>query len=167
MTRPPGLRPMADDDVEAMIGLVDAAFREYPGCVLDLDGFDADLPELPTRLRAAGGNGWVVEGEGRIVAMVGWAPVDDETGELKRLYVDRALRRRGIGAALIGLIIDAVQSSGRHRVELWSDSRFEDAHRLYERCGFVRQPDTRELHDPSNTTELHFVLDREGVAPAT
>ncbi|MDX1511044.1 MAG: GNAT family N-acetyltransferase [Nitriliruptorales bacterium] len=160
-----GLRPMAAEDVEAMIGLVDAAFREYPGCILDLEGFDADLPELPARLRAAGGDGWVVEDAGRVVAMVGWAPVDAVTGELKRLYVDLAVRRRGIGAALIELVVDAVRSSGRERVELFSDSRFEDAHRLYERSGFIRQPETRELHDPSNTTEMHFVRDLRGVSP--
>lgn len=153
-----GLRLMRDDDAAAMIGIVGRCFAEYPGCVLDLEGIDADLPELPRRLREAGGEGWVVEEGGHAVAMIGWAPVDDLTGELKRLYIDPPARRRGLGAALVELVVDAVRSSGRSRVELWSDTRFEDAHRLYERLGFERQPETRDLHDPSNSTEYHYVL---------
>jgi len=152
-----GLRLMSHDDVEAMIRIVGAAFAEYPGCVLDLPGIDADLPELPARLRDAGGEGWVVEQEGHIVAMVGWAPTDEGTGELKRLYIDAAARGQGLGTGLVGMVVDTVRSWGRSQVELWSDTRFTDAHRLYERLGFVRTGETRELHDPSNSTELHFI----------
>lgn len=153
----PGLRLMSLADVEAMIGLVEATFGEYRGCVLDLDGVDADLPDLPSRLRTAGGEGWVVEQDGRVLAMVGWTPVDEDTGELKRLYVDASARRRGLGEALVSLVVDAVRATGRGRVELWSDTRFTDAHRLYARLGFVRQPETRDLDDPSNTTEYRYL----------
>jgi putative acetyltransferase len=160
-----GLRLMRDEDAEAMIGIVGRSFAEYPGCVLDLPGIDADLPELPRRLRDAGGEGWVVVEDDLVVAMIGWAPVDEETGELKRLYIDASARRRGLGASLVGLVIEAVRSSGRARVELWSDTRFADAHRLYERMGFERQPETRDLHDPSNSTEYHYLLDLGKVTP--
>jgi putative acetyltransferase len=42
-------------------------------------------------------------------------------------------------------------------VELWSDTRFLDAHRLYERLGYTRSPHTRELQDLSNSVEFHFL----------
>lgn len=35
-------------------------------------------------------------------------------------------------------------------------TRFTDAHRLYERLGYVRSPGTRELHDLSRSVEYHF-----------
>jgi len=41
-------------------------------------------------------------------------------------------------------------------VELWSDTRFTDAHRLYERLGYQHTGKTPDLHDLSNTTELRF-----------
>ncbi|MGZ4618494.1 MAG: hypothetical protein ACXV3F_07160 [Frankiaceae bacterium] len=43
------------------------------------------------------------------------------------------------------------------RVELWSDTRFANAHRLYERLGYVRTGRRRELHDLSRSTESEFV----------
>lgn len=154
-------RPMTDADAPAIISLVEAAYREHPGCVLDLPGVDADLPALASRLCAAGGQGWVVEDAGELVGCVGLVPsrVDGHPAvELKRLYVAPSHRHRGIGTNLVLLVEEvALTDHGATAVELWSDTRFADAHRLYEACGYVRQPETRELHDPSHTTEYRFV----------
>lgn len=158
------VREMRGSDADAVITLVAAAYAEYPGCVLDLPGVDADLPELADRLRAAGGRGWVVTDDDQVVACVGLAPVprrDDDRGtriELKRLYVAATHRRRGVGRALVELVEDhAIRDHDAVAVELWSDTRFVDAHRLYERCGYARTGRTRQLHDPSETTEYEFV----------
>jgi hypothetical protein len=48
---------------------------------------------------------------------------------------------------------------GATRVVLWSDTRFTAAHHRYEQLGYVPTGETRELHDPSETTEYRF--DRE------
>jgi len=42
------------------------------------------------------------------------------------------------------------------REELWSDTRFAEGHRFYERRGFTRGAVTRQLFDLSNSTEYHF-----------
>lgn len=42
-------------------------------------------------------------------------------------------------------------------VELWSDTRFTDAHRLEERLGYRRTGETRELGDLSNTTGFRYL----------
>lgn len=155
------LRALRPDDAAQLIDLVGGVYAEYPGCVLDLPGVDDDLPVLADHLAALGGRGWVVEDDGHVVAVVGVAPgdVDDVPGaELKRLYVTASHRRRGLGRELVALVEHhAVTDLRAEAVELWSDSRFADAHRLYERCGFVRRPETRDLHDPSRTTEYHYV----------
>lgn len=160
---PVGLRALRDDDADAVIALVSAAYAEYPGCVLDLPGVDDDLPVLARRWADAGGGGWVVERDGEVVACVGWAPTGPGTVELKRLYVAAAARGAGLGAALVAQVVAAANGQGARWLELWSDTRFEDAHRLYERLGFARLPGTRDLHDPSDTTEFHYVRD---LAPA-
>jgi len=48
-------------------------------------------------------------------------------------------------------------------VHLWTDTRFTDAHRLYERLGYARLDETRALHDRSGTVEYHY---RKTIAPA-
>lgn len=153
------LRDLRADDAPAVIALVECAYGEHPGCVLDLPGVDADLPDLAARLRAAGGRGWVLSDDDEVVACVGLAPVPDGGRiELKRLYVAATHRRRGLGRALVALVErHAVDDHGATSVELWSDTRFTDAHRLYQRCGYERTGRTRRLHDPSRTTEYHFV----------
>ena len=158
------VRDLRADDAAAVISLVERAYAEYPGCVLDLPGVDADLPHLAHVWQAAGGRGWVVEDGEEGVACVGLTPADPLPGdrgtrvELKRLYVASTHRRRGLGRALVELVEHhAVDEHGATAVELWSDTRFVDAHRLYERCGYAQTGRTRRLHDPSETTEYHFV----------
>lgn len=154
------VRPTSDDDADGLFGLIGAVFDEYDGCVLDPEGLEADLFAWERHLADAGGTGWVVtDDEDEVVACVGVVPVDRTTVELKRLYVGADARRRGLGAALAALVEAWALDHGRGRVELWSDTRFVDAHRLYERLGYARTGDERELHDPSETTESRFRRD--------
>ncbi|MBW3659313.1 MAG: GNAT family N-acetyltransferase, partial [Actinobacteria bacterium] len=97
-------RPIEDDDAEGLIALIGGVYAEYPGCVLDLPGIDDDLPRMRAVVEAAGGDFWVVERDGEVVASGGWAPheVDGRPGaELKRLYVRADQRGIGIGAWLV------------------------------------------------------------------
>lgn len=153
------LRPVRDDDAAALTELVGAIYAEYPGCVLDLPGVDADLRAPRTTIEAKQGDWWVVEDDDQIVATCGWAPVDGAQGpaiELKRLYVAASRRGRGLGRWLVEQVEQVARERGCRTVELWSDTRFGDAHRLYERLGYERLPETRHLDDPSDTTEHHF-----------
>ncbi len=154
-----GMRPIVAADSPDVIALVAAAYAEHPGCVMDLPGVDDDLPVLAERWAAAGGGGWVVERGGSVVGCVGWAPTGPETIELKRLYVSGPARGAGLGGSLVAHVVGVARHEGARWLELWSDTRFLDAHRLYERHGFTRLPATRDLHDPSDTTEFHYVRD--------
>lgn len=152
-----GLRPVVDADADQLIALIGAAFAEYPGCVLDLDGLDHDLLAPACEARERGGPWWVVERHGRIIATIGAGPRrEDGHVELKRLYVSSDHRRQGLAAQLVGLVERYAASVGAQAVDLWSDTRFGDAHRLYQRLGYVDTGEQRELHDPSATTERRF-----------
>lgn len=158
-TTPTGdrLRPVHDDDAEAVIGLVGAAYAEYEGCVLDLPGVDADLNAPRTSIDAKDGDLWVAEDDdGRVVALCGWAPAGPSAIELKRLYVSPGRRGKGLGRWLVRQVEQVARERGAQAVELWSDTRFETAHRLYTDLGYERLPETRQLHDPSDTTEYHY-----------
>lgn len=159
------LRNVRDDDAAALIALVGAAYAEHPGCVLDLPGVDADLRAPASTAAARGGPWWVLEHEGTVIGTVGAGP-PDATGtiELKRLYLDVAWRGQGLAAALVAHVEAHARGCAARHVELWSDTRFTAAHRRYAALGYTTTGETRELHDPSDTTELRFVKTLDGVA---
>ncbi|MFA9446877.1 putative glycolipid-binding domain-containing protein [Egicoccus sp. AB-alg6-2] len=158
------LRAIRDADGDQLVHLVGAAYAEYPGCVLDLPDLDDDLPVPATTAARRGGRWWVVEDVGTIVASVGTgAPDDDGRVELKRLYVAASHRRRGLAGQLVRRVEAQAAGIGASHVVLWSDTRFHDAHRLYERHGYADTGARRDLDDPSHTTEICF---EKPVAPA-
>ena len=151
------LRDARDDDAPRLIELIGAIWDEYPGCVMDVDGEVPELWRIASAHAELGGEFWVAEREARIVGCVGWVPAGECGVELRKLYVAASARRTGLGAALCERVERA--AGGADFVELWSDTRFEDAHRLYERRGYRRGPHTRELHDLSSTVEYYYRLD--------
>ncbi|MBI4514455.1 MAG: GNAT family N-acetyltransferase [Deltaproteobacteria bacterium] len=158
---PVQIRDGRDQDGPALIALIGAVFSEYPGCVLDVDGEVPELRAIATAFRRAGGWVWVAEQAGTIVGCVGFTQAAQPGGlELRKLYVARAARRQGLGARLCELVEAAARGRGAAFIDLWTDTRFADAHRLYERLGYRRGP-TRELHDLSATIEYYYRKDLE------
>lgn len=153
-----GIREARDGDAWDLVGLVAGCWSEYPGCVLDVHGEAPDLLAIATAYAAKGGRFWVVEENGRLIASVGFSPAPAPgTVLLQKLYVARSARRKGLGSRLVDLVETDSIERGATAIELWSDTRFEPAHRLYERLGYVRNGATRELHDLSNSVEYHYL----------
>lgn len=162
----PGLRPVADADALALQALVGGCFAEYENCVLELGGLDDWMHAPATGYAAKRGALWVLpDPDGGLLGSAGWQPgTDSDAIELKTMYVSARARRGGVGSALLGVIERTARGRGARRVELWTDTRFLDAHRFYESVGYVRQPGSRELHDLSQTTEIPYTrwLDEPG-----
>jgi putative acetyltransferase len=158
------IRDGRDDDAWDLVGLVAGCWSEYPGCILDVHGEEPELLAIASAYKRKGGRFWVAEGEGRVIASIGFAPAPTEGGViLQKLYVARSARRQGLGHRLVDVVEAEAADRGSARVELWTDTRFEPAHRLYERLGYVRNGSTRELGDLSHSVEYHYlkVLRRE------
>lgn len=153
------IREAEDSDASGLIALIEACFAEYPGCVLDVDREEPDLRTIRTCYQAHGGRFWVAETDGEIVGCIGLTPASKASGiELKKLYVARRVRRQGLGARLTEYVLDEARARGAPFVDLWSDTRFETAHRFYERHGFLRGPQVRDLQDLSHTREYYYRL---------
>ncbi len=155
----PTVRTATPEDVPQILKLIDDVFAEY-GCVLDAENEDTYLLNPGPYFRERGGEFWVVEEAGQIIATVG-VLLHEDAGELKCLYVRRAYRQQGWGRRLSELMLDYARRAGKRRIILWTDTRFRDAHRLYRKMGFT-QRGTRELHDSNNTVEYGFELDLSG-----
>jgi glucosamine-phosphate N-acetyltransferase len=68
-------------------------------------------------------------------------------GILLEMVVYEAFRKRGIGTALLGTIVDMARQRGCRLVELDSAFHHEEAHRFYEKAGFEKKAHlfTKEL----------------------
>jgi putative acetyltransferase len=145
------IRPARDADADAVIALIARVYGEYPGCILDVDREEPALRAPASSFDRF----WVIEEGPHVVGCVGCA-LHEGVAELKKLYLDAAMRGRGLGRDLIALVEETACASGARRIELWSDTRFKTAHAVYERCAYRKTGRTRDLHDLSNSTEFHF-----------
>ncbi|MAW61786.1 MAG: hypothetical protein CMJ94_13270 [Planctomycetes bacterium] len=145
-------RPVENRDALGLQRLMADAFADYPHCFLDVELEDPGLlapAEAYPSLQ-------VLEAEGRVVGCVGWAEVRPGVVELKKLYVDHALRGTGWGRRLIEWVEQQARAVGASQVELWTDTKFELAHAVYQRLGYRPSGETRPLHDISETWEYHY-----------
>lgn len=150
------IRPGTNEDGEALIALIDAVYREY-GDEVDVAGYDRDLLDLETSYRAKGGEFVVLESDGRVVGAHATQPIDRDKGILtfRRLYLYPKWRGGGAGKALMDWALEWGRAEGYRRVEFWSDTRFDRAHRFFERYGFVRGG-VRHLEEGTLKFSEHF-----------
>ena len=137
-------------DAPWVIDLIGRVFVEY-GWIWEPATEVPDLLRWTPHYEPPHGAFFVVREGERIVGSVGVNRVGDGTAELHRLYLDPALRGRGLGEALVNTILDWCRTHGVPRLVLWSDTRFMHAHRLYLRTGF-RQTGERDLPEDINQT---------------
>lgn len=151
------LRLAADADAQDLFGLLSLCFAEYPGCFVDPHD---DLPDLRypgSSFDRKGGAFWVVDDErGRVCACVAVDFPENGAAELHRLYVRPDQRGGGLGGALVRLVERHAREKGASRIFFWSDTRFTNAHRLYQRLGYARVEGQRDLGDISNSVEYRF-----------
>lgn len=108
------------------------------GFELQVGGVERDLADVTTRYGGGRAGFWVMQDEGgTIVGTVAIRPKEHTTCELKRLYLRPNLRGSGFGQALFEHAEAFARSAGYERIWLDSSRRFDRAHRLYERNGFV------------------------------
>ena len=159
MRRPLGLRlrRAEDRDAQDLFGLVTLCFAEYPGCFTDPHDDMPDLLRPASAARDRGMHFFVVEDEaGRVCACIALDFPQADAAEIHRLYVRPDARRRGLARHLVGIAEARARAAGASRIILWSDTRFENAHALYEKRGYVRAPQARELGDVSGSVEWFF-----------
>jgi RimJ/RimL family protein N-acetyltransferase len=151
--------PATSADAQDVIALLARIWEEYafiwaPEIEFpDMFGFDAHY--APPR-----GAFWVIRDEGgRVVGSIGVEQVEAATAEIRRLYLDAHLRGRGLGRALVDEVLAWCRERGFTRLVLWSDTRFEHSHRLYDRMGFARLGERTVPNDPNDSREYRFERD--------
>ncbi|MBX9593411.1 MAG: GNAT family N-acetyltransferase, partial [Roseomonas sp.] len=158
------LRPGRDGDEAGFIALIGACWAEYPNCILDVDAEVPELRALATYFAEAGGALWVAERDGHVIGMAAVRPLNqDQAWEICKVYVAADSRGTGLAHQLLEAVEQHALAAGAHRLVLWTDTRFEAAHRFYEKRGFVRQGSIRILDDISHSLEFRYTKPIRGL----
>jgi putative acetyltransferase len=165
-------------DTEGIVGTVREVYDEYCFTWEEV-GYHADLYDVVAHYFDEGHLFWVAAAGERIVgttALEMFAPIPGEPGALvwvednyriaacdcalQRLYVRSEARGGGIGTRLFKQVLKAAREQSCRAMEIWSDKRFVDAHRLYQRFGAVVAGD-RICNDPDKAPEWGLILETE------
>ena len=141
------LRRATPDDYGAVGRVTVAAYDRFLGEGGPETDYVEELADAAARDRDA--ELWVAEDAGRILGSVTiclegspWRELGRPgEGEFRMLAIDPDAQGRGVGRALLDLTIRRFGDVGASGVVLCSMKEMTDAHRLYERAGFRRDPE--------------------------
>jgi GNAT superfamily N-acetyltransferase len=123
-------------DRERVIGL----FREYAdslGFDLCFQDFETELATLPGKYAPPGGRLLLAWIDDHAVGCVALRPIDRERCEMKRLYVQPAMRGTGLGRTLAERICDEARTAGYRQICLDTLPSMQAAVGLYTGLGFA------------------------------
>ncbi len=146
-------RPAQPQDTSMIQALVSEVYGEY-GLGLYLDE-ETHWVDPCTYFRTDGGEFWVFEVEGVVKGMGAVQLHEDESCELKCLYVHASVRGQGVAPTLIQKAITHAVAAGKTQMVMWSDTRFKTAHHLYRKLGF-QQTGFRDCQDSNQSLEYGF-----------
>ena len=94
----------------------------------------------------------VAELDGRVVGTIAYQRYDDETAEIKRLYVNSNCRGLGIANKLLDTIVAEIKENGYKKMYLETWKQLESGRKFYEKNGFV-------LRDIQDEQRYHYIRD--------
>ena len=116
-----------------------ASLREAPYAFGSTYEAEVGASEDSWRRRLSDRTRFVAEVDGKVVGTVGAGPGEfDGAAALTALWVDPGFRGRGVGSALVDVVVDWAREEGFNQLLLWVTEVNENAERLYERQGFAR-----------------------------
>ena len=153
----PGLRPANNKDCEKVTELVYGVLKEY-NLKPDPAATDADIKDIEQSYFERGGTFYVLEEEdGSIIGAYGLYPIDKATCELRKMYLHRSYRGKGLGKLLLEDALLKARQIGFMRITLETASVLTEAISLYKSYGFVEY-EPRHL---SSRCDQAFVLELE------
>ena len=130
------IRPATAEDAAPIRALVRAVLDEY-GLAPDPSGIDRDLEDPVASYAGHGGQlDAVIDEPGRLVGCCGVMRHEDGSCELRKMYLAKDARGRGLGRRLLDRALAFARGSGFPRIELETASVLDTAIAMYEAAGF-------------------------------
>ena len=133
----PRLRLANNNDCDNIASLVYGILREYdlkpdPACT------DADIKDVESSYFGRGGTFFVLETEdGSIIGAYGLYPINEQTCELRKMYLHKAHREKGLGKLLLEDALSKASQLGFERMVLETAAVLKEAIALYKSYGFI------------------------------
>jgi len=144
--------PQQIDDARALI-------REFFNYALSIDkaapkaatfqGLDDELQSLPGDYDPPSGCLLVAYLDGLPAGCVGFRRHDDQTTEVKRMFVSPEYRGHGIGVLLASQLIETARRMNYHRIILGTHPSLKAAQKIYHKLGFL------DVNTPINWPKHH------------
>lgn len=132
----PKLRPANNTDCEGIARLVFGVLKEYD-LKPDPASTDADLKDIESSYFKRGGIFFVLEDkDGSIVGVYGLYPMKNHTCELRKMYLHKTCRGRGLGKMLMEDALARARQLGFKKMVLETASVLKEAIALYKSYGF-------------------------------
>lgn len=117
------------------------AYAESLGFSLCFENFDQELASLPGIYAPPKGALLLAWKDGKAIGCVGMRRLDDQTAEMKRLYLTQEARGAGVGRKLCEALIAAARQAGYARMRLDTvPGKMDSAITLYRALGFRTIP---------------------------
>lgn len=141
------VRPLADGEAPAAGRVVRAGYLALPGYPSDPE-YDEMIADVEARRDHT--TVVVAEVDGEIVGCLTYIADHDhpdaehgdpDAATFRFFAVDPLVQGRGVGQAMIDWVIGRARADGLARLRIHTLTMMHGAHRLYERNGFVRDPE--------------------------
>jgi len=165
------IRPYQESDLDAVRSLFVRINRELAPSHLaaSFDDYIArslveEIERIPAYYCERQGSFWVATDAARIVGMFGLERVDTTSAELRRMYVELAARRCGLGRRMLALAEELARRDGCSVMVLSTSELQSAAVSFYRNCGYqlVREAIAVEASNKTvggGIRRFHFVKD--------
>jgi putative acetyltransferase len=133
------IRPWEVADRQAVAKVIGTVLAEY-GLGWEPEGADRDVLEIEQYYLETGGEFWtLLNAAGQVVGSAGYHPISRSVGavEIRKMYLLRAYRGRGLGRYVLGELEKAIKSRGFREIWIETASVLKEAVQLYENNGYV------------------------------
>lgn len=153
------LRPAIKSDIPIMSGIISSVFDEYGWKFVEVDELPDFVfydkyysnPEIAELFA-------ITDEDENVIGSI--ALKNDGRGPyLSRVYLLATYRGLGLGKWMTNYVLEVAKSRGFNSIHLWTDTRFLEAHRMYERLGFHMTGDFRSLHDTNRSFEFKMEIE--------
>ncbi len=139
-------------DRDAVVALIFEILRSF-GIEPEPHGLDADAMEFGRSGDPAIAE-YVAENDGRIVGSIALRDRGDGSGRISKLFVEQSARGRGVGKALLQLMVDEAIRRRLRTLDLETRAQFEAAVHIYESTGWKRGPSPSSVCDRTYELQL-------------